>query len=37
MDAFVKVTKNGFFEIHLDRDDANAFLLNTGDEVIIEK
>ncbi len=37
MDAFVKVSDNGFFEIHIDRDDANCFLLNTGDEVIIEK
>ena len=37
MDAFVKVKDNGFFEIHIDRDDANCFLLKTGDEVTIEK
>lgn len=37
MEAFVKVSSNGFFEIHIDRDDANCFLLNTGDEVEIEK
>lgn len=37
MDAFVKVSDNGFFEIHIDKDDANCFLLKTGDEVIIEK
>ena len=37
MEAFVKVTDNGFYEIHLDKDDANSFLLKTGDEVEIEK
>lgn len=37
MDAFVKVSDNGFFEIHIDKDDANCFILNTGDEVVIEK
>lgn len=37
MEAFVKVKSNGFFEIHLDRDDANAFLLNNGDQIEIEK
>lgn len=37
MDAFVKVSDNGFFEIHIDKDDANCFLLKTGDEVVIEK
>lgn len=37
MEAFVKVSLNGFFEIHIDRDDANCFLLNNGDEVEIEK
>lgn len=37
MEAFVKVSDNGYYEIHLDRDDANAFLLNNGDEVLIEK
>lgn len=37
MEAFVKVSENGFFEIHIDKDDANCFLLKTGDEVEIEK
>lgn len=37
MEAFIKVSDNGYFEIHIDRDDANAFMLNTGDEVEIEK
>ena len=37
MEAFVKVSSNGFFEIHIDKDDANCFLLKTGDEVVIEK
>ena len=37
MEAFVKVSSNGFFEIHIDKDDANCFLLQTGDEVVIEK
>ncbi|MBQ6687246.1 MAG: phosphate propanoyltransferase [Bacilli bacterium] len=31
--AFVKITENGYFEMHIDRDDANAFLLNNNDEV----
>lgn len=37
MEVHVKVSPNGFFEIHIDKDDANCFLLNTGDEVEIEK
>jgi len=37
MEAFVKVKSNGFFEIHIDYDDANAFLLKNGDEVEIKK
>ena len=37
MEAFVKVSSNGFYEIHIDTDDANCFLLKTGDEVEIEK
>ncbi len=37
MEAFVKVTDNGYFEIHIDKDDANCFMLNTGDTVEIEK
>lgn len=37
MEAFIKIKSNGFFEIHIDRDDANAFLLKSGDEVEISK
>lgn len=37
MEAFVKVKPNGFFEIHIDRDDANCFMLKNGDEVEIIK
>ena len=33
MDAYVKISDNGFFELHVDRDDANAFLLKSGDIV----
>lgn len=36
VDAFIKVTDNGFFEMHIDRDEANAFLLNNNDEVFFE-
>lgn len=33
-----KIANSGYFELHLDTDDANAFFLNNGDEVeIIEK
>ncbi len=37
MEAFVKVKSNGYFEIHLDQDDANCFLLQNGDEIEIER
>lgn len=37
MKARVKVSPNGFYEIHIDRDDANSFLLKSGDEVEIER
>ncbi len=33
MDAFVKVSKNAYCELHIDTDDANAFLLNDNDDV----
>ena len=33
--AFVKVKDNGVMDLHLDRDEANAFLLKNGDEVEI--
>ena len=31
MDASVKISDNGYFELHIDRDDANAFHLKNGD------
>ena len=37
MEAFVKISPNGFYEVHIDTDDANCFLLQTGDEVELEK
>lgn len=38
LDAHVKVSENGFFEFHIDRDEGNALLLENGDEgtLIIE-
>ena len=33
MDAEVKISDNGYFELHIDTDDANAFLLNDNDKV----
>ncbi len=36
MDAYVKITDNGYFEMHIDRDDANAFLLKNGDTVTLK-
>ncbi len=33
IEAMVKVSDNGYYELHLDTDDANAFLLNDNDEV----
>ena len=35
IEVFYKVSKEAFKELHLDLDDANAFLLNQGDEVEI--
>lgn len=32
IDVEVTVTDNGYFEVHLDTDDANAFLLENGSE-----
>lgn len=36
IEAFAKVSDDGFFEVHLDTDDANAFLLEGGDELVLE-
>lgn len=33
IDAEVKISDNGYYELHLDTDDANAFLLEDNDEV----
>lgn len=35
VDAVIKITDNGYFEMHIDVDDANAFLINNSDEVEI--
>lgn len=37
MNVFVKVSENGFYEVHLDTDEASAFLLQNDDEVEWEK
>lgn len=36
IEVFAKVSDDGYYEVHLDTDDANAFLLNSGDEVVLE-
>ena len=33
LDAYIKITEKGVLAFHIDIDDANAALLNTGDEV----
>lgn len=33
LDAYIKITEKGVLAFHIDVDDANAALLNTGDEV----
>lgn len=35
LDAHIKASDNGFFEMHIDRDEANALLLNNDDEVTL--
>lgn len=35
VNTFVKVTENGYFEMHIDRDEANAFALKDDDEVTL--
>ena len=35
MDASVKVGDTGYYEFHIDTDDANAFNLDNGDEVTL--
>ncbi|MBO4601008.1 MAG: propanediol utilization protein [Bacilli bacterium] len=36
IEVFAKVSDDGYYELHIDTDDANAFLLNTGDELVLE-
>ena len=36
IDAHAKVSDDGFYEVHIDTDDASAFRLNTGDEIEVE-
>ena len=33
--VYIKETEKAYFEMHIDTDDANAFLLNQNDEVEI--
>ena len=33
MTTYAKVTHDGYFELHIDRDDANAFLINNNDKL----
>ena len=35
IDVYAKVSDDGFFEVHLDTDDANAFLLEGGEEATL--
>ncbi len=37
IEVHAKVSDNGFYEVHLDTDDANAFLINPGDIGVFEK
>ena len=32
IDAFVKISDNAYFEVHVDTDDSNAFLLGSDSE-----
>ncbi|MCI8575018.1 MAG: propanediol utilization protein [Bacilli bacterium] len=35
LDAEIKASDNGYFEVHLDRDEANALLIESGAEVTL--
>ena len=37
IDAFVKVTSNGYYEMHIDKDESLYYHLETGDIVTFEK
>ncbi len=36
VEAFARISEDAYFEVHLDTDDGNAFLLNNNDEVELE-
>lgn len=36
IDAEIKITPDGVLELHIDTDDANAFLIENNDDVIME-
>ncbi len=35
MDAEIKVSEDGYYELHIDTDDANAFLIENDDKVLL--
>ena len=37
IDVHAKVSDDGYYEVHLDTDDANAFLINPGDIGVLSK
>lgn len=37
VEVHAKVSDNGFYEVHLDTDDANAFLITPGDIGVLKK
>ena len=36
IEVFAKVSDDGYFEVHLDTDDGNAFMLENDDELVLE-
>ena len=36
-DAYIKVSKNGYYELHIDKDEAKEFNLSSGDEIEFKK
>lgn len=35
LDTYIKISENGYFEMHIDRDEANAFLLKNEENVTL--
>lgn len=35
-EAYAKVSDDGYYELHIDKDDANLYGINSGDEVFLE-